>query len=536
MASRISPLFAFAAFLLSVLAVVSVALAGPGDVDVTATPLATGFTYQGRVEQDGVPFSGNCDFKFALFGAETGSAQVGVTDNFNKNKAVQNGLFSIVVNASNQFTSAAFDGNKRWLETELRCPSGLGAFVLLGSRQELTPAPYATFAQDSARLGGFLASEYVRYTRIVIVSPVGTDAVASGAKLVAALAGITDASSEKRYLVFAEPGVYQLSASLQMKQYVDLQGAGKARTFIERTSGTIIQAAGNSEIRDLAVLGSGAGITAISGAGGSNTAIRRVQVSFAGQTGIEATGTLLVEDVALELICSAFPCTGILNVLGNLDLIRGDVVISTGSATTRGIVVQGGSATIADSEIFVFGAVGGTGNLAGVESGDFHSVTLSRSRVNLSSGGSLGTGMIVKGVTTIDSSTVVSSVTGGAVNIGIDSTFLLTVRDSEIRAANGPNSVAIEFRSNSSSFIQASRIVATSPGGIGVRKSGGGGTLRITGTDIESSGATINGAVGVSGVRVTASQLRGGAVTGGVNVVCGGNTNETTAFFASTCP
>ena len=278
MSSRISPLLAFAAFLLSVLAVVSVALAGPGDVDVTATPLATGFTYQGRVEQDGVPFSGNCDFQFALFVAETGPAQVGVTDNSNTNKAVQNGLFSIVVNASNQFTSAAFDGNKRWLETELRCPSGLGAFILLGSRQELTPAPYATFAQDSARLGGFPASEYVRYTRIVIVSPVENDST-SGAKLVAALAGITDASSEKRYLVFAEPGVYQLSASLQMKQYVDLQGTGKARTFIERTSGTIIQAADKSEIRDLAVKALGAGgSTAISGAGGSDTAIRRVRV------------------------------------------------------------------------------------------------------------------------------------------------------------------------------------------------------------------------------------------------------------------
>ena len=149
--------------------------------------------------------------------------------------------------------------------------------------------------------------------------------------------------------------------------------------------------------------------------------------------------------------------------------------------------------------------------------------------------------MIVKGnVTTIDSSTVVSSVAGGAVNIGIDSTRTLTVRDSEISAPVGPNSVAIEFHpsGSQSAFIQASRIVATSAGGIGVQKSSGSGTLRIMSTDIESSGATINGAVSPASpsiIRVSASQLRGGTVAG-FNVNCGGNTDESTLFFASTCP
>ena len=99
-------------------------------------------------------------------------------------------------------------------------------------------------------------------------------------------------------------------------------------------------------------------------------------------------------------------------------------------------------------------------------------------------------------------------------NIGIDSTYTLTVRDSEILARFGPGPVAIEF-GGSQSAIQASRIVATSAGGIGVRKSSGTGTIRITGTDILSGGATINGVTGASSVRVTASQLRGGAVAGG---------------------
>ncbi len=98
---------------------------------------------------------------------------------------------------------------------------------------------------DADTLDGKTSSDFAKaYKSTVVVSPVGTDAQ-NGTALVNALSGITDASASKPYLLYIEPGTYYLgSSSLQMKQGVDIQGAGELNTRITSnqascTAGTV---------------------------------------------------------------------------------------------------------------------------------------------------------------------------------------------------------------------------------------------------------------------------------------------------------
>ena len=68
--------------------------------------------------------------------------------------------------------------------------------------------------------------------RTVLVSPRNTQ-TASGTILLNALDDITDAAVDNPYLIIVEPGVYDIGGeNLQMKSYVDIQGAGQHLTKI----------------------------------------------------------------------------------------------------------------------------------------------------------------------------------------------------------------------------------------------------------------------------------------------------------------
>jgi hypothetical protein len=99
----------------------------------------TAFTYQGRLTDAGGPASGAYDFRFILYNAAVGGAQVGpiVTQN---SVPVSGGLF----NATLDF-GAVFDGTALYLEIAVR-PAGGGSYTPLNPRQALTPAPYAHYA------------------------------------------------------------------------------------------------------------------------------------------------------------------------------------------------------------------------------------------------------------------------------------------------------------------------------------------------------------------------------------------------------
>ena len=110
----------------------------------------TAFTYQGRLDTNGVPVNGNYDFQFRLYDASSGGNQVPVIP-VSPNVAVSNGLFTTGMDFGNN----VFNGTVYWLEIAVVPHNGLG-FTTLSPRQELLPVPGAIFANNASNLLGTL--------------------------------------------------------------------------------------------------------------------------------------------------------------------------------------------------------------------------------------------------------------------------------------------------------------------------------------------------------------------------------------------
>lgn len=136
----------------------------------TLSAQTTTFTYQGNLNSDGTPASGNHDFEFALF--ISGGSQIGPTLT-RTNVPVTNGIFAVELDFGNNYT-----GVNRELEVRIR-PSGGGAFTTLMPRQLLRATPYsivavsslnslnstnAVNATNASQLGGIAANQFVQTT------------------------------------------------------------------------------------------------------------------------------------------------------------------------------------------------------------------------------------------------------------------------------------------------------------------------------------------------------------------------------------
>lgn len=128
----------------TLIAAVGVAIAAAAPVQ--AQTLTNAFTYQGQLSNGGAPVNGTADLQFRLFTAASGGTQVGSTLALN-NQAVSNGAFSVSLDFG-----AAFDGNQRFLEIQVRTPAGSGAFTTL-ARQEIKATPYALYAKNPGPQG-----------------------------------------------------------------------------------------------------------------------------------------------------------------------------------------------------------------------------------------------------------------------------------------------------------------------------------------------------------------------------------------------
>jgi len=121
----------------------ALALLFAGASPLRSAPAGTAFNYLGRLEDGGVPATGNYEFRFTLHDAATAGTPVG-SARTNAPVAVADGIFNTPID----FGAAAFAGEARWLEIGVRPAGSAAAFTALSPRQPLNAVPYALHALD----------------------------------------------------------------------------------------------------------------------------------------------------------------------------------------------------------------------------------------------------------------------------------------------------------------------------------------------------------------------------------------------------
>src|SRR2546425_1169877 len=85
-----------------------------------ATPLGTGFTYQGQLKQNGGPLNGTKTLRFSLWDAPSTSPGAGGNQLGNRQPLtdvpVSNGTYTVTLNAGGEFGATAFNGDNRFLQ------------------------------------------------------------------------------------------------------------------------------------------------------------------------------------------------------------------------------------------------------------------------------------------------------------------------------------------------------------------------------------------------------------------------------------
>jgi hypothetical protein len=102
-----------------------------------AEPVGTSFTYQGELQQSGVPANGNFDFQFELYATDSGGAALS-TPVILESVPVQGGIFQVELG----FGLSPFTGDQLWLEIRIKKTDAPGA-IILEPRQILTSTPCA---------------------------------------------------------------------------------------------------------------------------------------------------------------------------------------------------------------------------------------------------------------------------------------------------------------------------------------------------------------------------------------------------------
>ncbi|HEY1788548.1 MAG TPA: tail fiber domain-containing protein [Verrucomicrobiae bacterium] len=134
----------------------------------------TAFTYQGQLQLNGMPVNGLYDFTFMLFDNNgTNSGQIGSALT-NAGVNVTNGLFTVPLDFG-----SVFAGNPTWLEIEVTTNGGQN-FTALSPLQELTPAPYAIFAESANSVTGTVLAS----SNLFVSGDVGIGTNAADAPLV----------------------------------------------------------------------------------------------------------------------------------------------------------------------------------------------------------------------------------------------------------------------------------------------------------------------------------------------------------------
>jgi hypothetical protein len=107
----------------------------------------TAFTYAGRLNDGGNPANGLYDIRGGLYPSSSGGVLASVLYT-NTAVPVSNGLFTVTMDFG-----SVFDGTSYWLQIGVRTNGAGTAFTPLSPRQQLTPTPYAIFAETANAAG-----------------------------------------------------------------------------------------------------------------------------------------------------------------------------------------------------------------------------------------------------------------------------------------------------------------------------------------------------------------------------------------------
>ena len=120
----------------------------------SAMAQGTAITYQGQLNDGANLANGTYDMRFHVYNAATGgSVLAGPVTNLSI--SVSNGLFTTLID----FGPGVFTGSSNWLQIGVRT-NGAASFISFSQRQQLTPVPYAIFAEgvNAAGLTGSIPS------------------------------------------------------------------------------------------------------------------------------------------------------------------------------------------------------------------------------------------------------------------------------------------------------------------------------------------------------------------------------------------
>jgi hypothetical protein len=160
-----------------------------------ANAQGTAFTYQGRLNDNGLPANGSYDLLFTVYDALTAGSAIGGPLAVAP-VAANNGLFTVALD----FGEGVFTGPARWLQIGVRTNGSLAAYSVLAPRQPLTAAPYAITAGnvsgpiDGAAIlnGTITGAQLASGAAVANLAASGQSGVASGGVILSSNANATD--------------------------------------------------------------------------------------------------------------------------------------------------------------------------------------------------------------------------------------------------------------------------------------------------------------------------------------------------------
>ena len=201
---------------------------------LSALAQPSAFTYQGRLEVNGVPANGLYDFGFGIWNAATGGVQVaGVS--FITGVPVSNGLFTVAVD----FGAGLFTGTDLWLQILAR-PNNSGGYNSLTPRQRFTSAPYAIHAATATSAGVSSSA----FSSVVSFTNAANQFAGSGAGLTNLSAGaVRQAVGSLTVWGYNADG--QASPPAGLNNLVAVAG-GSSHSLVLRSDGTVLAWGNNS--------------------------------------------------------------------------------------------------------------------------------------------------------------------------------------------------------------------------------------------------------------------------------------------------